>query len=61
VYSQDVVFKEVRGTSKVEEAKREKEPNKLVVELRNEEFDLDDLTESDEEVKSPSLVLRRYK
>jgi hypothetical protein len=38
----------------------EKEPEKLVFELRNEEHDSDELTESDEEVEQPTLVVRRY-
>jgi hypothetical protein len=53
IYSQDVVFREVRGTSRIEEAQMEKEPEKLVFELRNEEHDSDESTESDEEVEQP--------
>jgi hypothetical protein len=34
-----VVFGEVKGTSRNEEAQIDKEPNKLVFEVRNEEQD----------------------
>jgi hypothetical protein len=51
IYSRDVVFMEVRGTSKIEEAQMKKEPEKLVFELRNEEHNLDESTESYEKVE----------
>jgi hypothetical protein len=40
VHSQDMVFREVDGTSKSEDVKIDKETEKLVFELRNEEDDL---------------------
>jgi len=39
VYSRDVVLREVRVTFRIEEAQMEKEPYKMVFELRNEEHD----------------------
>jgi hypothetical protein len=59
VYSQDVIFREVGSTSRNEEAPMEKEPEKLVFELRNEEHDSDKSIESDEEVELQTLVVRR--
>jgi hypothetical protein len=50
---------EVGGTSKFEEVQMEKEPEKLVFELRNDEHDLYESTESDEEVEQHTLVVRR--
>jgi hypothetical protein len=56
MYSRDVVFKEVGGTSKSEEVQIEKDPEKVRFELRNEEDDSDESTESDEEVEQPTLL-----
>jgi len=60
VYSRDVVFNEVGGTFKSEELRMEKEPEKLVVELRNEEDYSYESIELDEEVEQLNLVVRRY-
>jgi hypothetical protein len=43
-YIQDVVFREVIGSSKYKEAQMEKEPENSVFELRNKEHDLDEST-----------------
>jgi hypothetical protein len=51
IYSPDVMSREVGGTSRIEEAQSEKELEKLVFEIRNEEHDSDESTESDEEVE----------
>jgi len=60
IYSRDVYFSEIIGTSKFEGAQMEKEPKKLVFELRYEEHDSDESTESDEEVEAPTPVVRWY-
>jgi hypothetical protein len=40
MYSRDVVFKEVKGTTNSIEVQMDKEPKKTVFELRNKEHDL---------------------
>jgi hypothetical protein len=37
----------------------EKDPEKVRFELRDEEYDSNELTELDEEMKQPTLVVRR--
>jgi hypothetical protein len=54
-----VILREVRGTYRVEEPQMEKKLEKLVFELRNEEHDSEELTESDEEVEQPTSIIRR--
>jgi hypothetical protein len=60
MYSRDVVFREVRGKSESEVVQIEKNPEKVRFELRNEEDDSDESTESDEEVEQLTPVVRRY-
>ena len=50
-YRKDVIFREVRGTSKVEDVKREKEPKNLEFELNDEGHDSDESTRFNEEVE----------
>jgi hypothetical protein len=42
MYSEYVVFREVKRNFKFEGVKKKKEPEKLVFELRNDEHDLDE-------------------
>jgi hypothetical protein len=59
-YNRDVVFIEVRGKSEYEEVVRTKNyPDTVQFELRNEKYDLDESTESEEEVKQLTPVIRR--
>ena len=51
VYSRDEIFIEDESSSKTKVVKREKEPEKLEFNLRNERHDLDGLTESEEDVE----------
>lgn len=51
VYNWDVVFKEFGGTSESDGVQIEKELEKVVFELRNEENDSDELIESDESIE----------
>ena len=51
IYRRDVIFREVRGTSKVKYVKREKELEKVDFELNNEGHDLDKSIKSNEEVE----------
>jgi hypothetical protein len=60
MYSRDVIFREVGGTSRTKEDQMEKEPEKMVFKLRNEENDSNESIESNEEVEQPTLVVRRY-
>jgi hypothetical protein len=60
MYSRDVVFREVGGNFESEVVQIEKDPEKVRFELRNEEDDSDESTESDEEVEQPTPVVRRY-
>jgi hypothetical protein len=48
VYNHDMIFKEVKSTPKHEYEPREGEPDKIVFELENGEFDSVDEDESDE-------------
>lgn len=50
IYSIDAIFKEFRGTSKVEDVKIEREPQKVELELNGKGHDLDELIEFDEEL-----------
>lgn len=59
VYSRDVIFWEVGGTCRTEGAEMEKEPTKLVFEMKNEEHDSDKSTKSNEVVETPTLIVRR--
>jgi hypothetical protein len=55
-----VVFKEVRSKSEPGETIQiDNNPEKVCFELRNEEDDLDESTESEEEVEKLTLVVRR--
>jgi hypothetical protein len=54
-----VSFRELESDSNIEEAQTEKEPNKLVFEIRNEEHDSKESIESNEEVETLNLVVRR--
>jgi hypothetical protein len=55
-----VVFKEVGGKSKTEEVvQTENNPETVWFELRNEEDDSDESTESEEEVVHQTQVVRR--
>jgi hypothetical protein len=56
-----VVFREFGGTSKYEGVQMEKEPKKLVFELRNNEHDSNELAKSDEQVEHLTPVVRRSK
>jgi len=60
IYSQDVIFREVESTSKHEGVLRENKLEKLEFELKNDVSDLDESIESDEVVKSQTLVVRRF-
>jgi hypothetical protein len=55
-----VFFRVVGGTSEYEEVQTKKEIERMVFELRNEENDTNELTESDKEVEQLTLVVRRY-
>jgi hypothetical protein len=61
MYCQYVVLREIKGTSESEVVQREKNLEKVRFELRNEEDDSDESTESDEEVKQPTTVVRSSK
>jgi hypothetical protein len=57
VYSRDVVFREVRSKSEPEEIVQiENNPEMVWFELRNEEDDSDESTESEEEVEQPTRL-----
>jgi hypothetical protein len=59
MHSRDVIFREFKTTSKFEEVQKDKEPDKLVFELRNEEHDSDESTKSNEEVEQLTPIVRR--
>jgi hypothetical protein len=61
MYSKYVVFKEVSGNFNSEYIQTEKEPEKLVFELRKKKADSYESTKSDEEVEQSTLVVRRCK
>jgi DNA-binding transcriptional regulator GbsR (MarR family) len=62
VYSRDVVFREVRGKSSLEEIFQTKNNLEMMrFELRNEEDDSDESTESEEEVEQLTPLVRRSK
>ena len=52
IYSRGVIFREVEGTFKIEDVKREKEPRKLEFELDYEGHDSKKSTKFDEEVEA---------
>jgi hypothetical protein len=55
-----LVFIEVRSKSKLEEiVQTENNPEKVLIELRNEEDDLDESSQSKEELEQPTSVVRR--
>ena len=58
VYSQYVIFREVRGTSKNEYIEGEK-PKKQEFEMNYESMDLGKLTEFDEEVEQQTMNIKR--
>ena len=62
VYSRDVVFKEVKNTSRNEDEPKEKGPEKMEFEIMNEASNSfqEELSESDEEVELQTPALRRY-
>lgn len=49
-YGRDVIFREFGGTSRFVDVTREKDPEKLEFELKNEEHDSGESTKLDEEV-----------
>ena len=51
IYSWDVIFREVKGTSRNKEAEREKEQETQEFEINNEILDLGESIEPDEEVE----------
>lgn len=51
VYSKYVIFREYESSSKNKQVTREKEPKKLVFDLKNESPNSDGLTKSEEEVE----------
>jgi hypothetical protein len=55
-----VIFREVGSKSESKVAQIEKDSNKVRFELRNKEDDSDESTESNEEVKQPTLFVRRF-
>ena len=62
IYNQDLVFREVKSTSRNEDESKEKGPEKMEFELKNEAFDSfeEESFESDEEVEPQTLALRRH-
>jgi hypothetical protein len=59
MYNRDVVFKEVGGKSEPEEVVQTENNHEMVqFEVRNEEDDLDESTESEEEVEQQNSVVR---
>ena len=62
VYSRDVVFREVKNTSRNEDGPKEKGPEKMEFEIMNEGSDSfeEELSESDEEVELQTPALRRF-
>jgi hypothetical protein len=60
VHSRDVVFKEVGSKFELEEiVQTENNLEKVWFELRNEEVDSDESTESEGEVEQPTSIVRR--
>jgi hypothetical protein len=60
MYNKDVVFREFKGNFEPEEVVQTKNnPNMVWFEMRNEENDSDESTESEEEVEQWTLVVRR--
>src|SRR5271156_6868330 len=62
VYSRDVIFREVENTSRIEDVPKEKEPDKLQFDIKDERgdsFEESYSSESDEEAEPQTPVLRR--
>jgi hypothetical protein len=61
VYNRDVVFREVEHKFEFEVVQIKKNTEKVRFEVRNEEDDSNESTESDEEMEQPTSVVRRSK
>ena len=59
VYNRGVIFREVKGTSRIEDVTREKELEKIEFEKNDKGHDLDELAESDEEVGGQNPIMWR--
>ena len=59
MYSRDVIFREVRRTSEMEEV-REKKLEKLEFNWNKESHDSYELTKSEEEVGTQTSIVRRF-
>lgn len=60
VYNRDVIFKEDESTSKNEEVKREKQPENIELDLRNESHGSNRSNKSEGEVEVQTPIMRIF-